>query len=75
VLGFTPTLGQSRVATEEVNMINCWGKEVYKGEQIIIGKYYKRQGHSLMSYVLCDGGPTFIYSHLMIITKFNMVVA
>jgi hypothetical protein len=28
-----------------------------------------------MSYVLCDGRPTFIYSHLVIIAKFNMVVA
>jgi hypothetical protein len=28
-----------------------------------------------MSYVLCDGKPTFIYSHLVKTTKFNMVVA
>jgi hypothetical protein len=30
------------VMVEEVNKINYWGKEVYKGEQIIVGKYYKR---------------------------------
>jgi hypothetical protein len=28
-----------------------------------------------MSYVLCDGRLEFIYSHLVITTKFNMVVA
>jgi hypothetical protein len=27
-----------------------------------------------MSYVLSDGGLAFIYSHLVIIAKFNMVV-
>jgi hypothetical protein len=27
---------------EEVNKINHWGQEVYKGEQIVVGKYYKR---------------------------------
>jgi hypothetical protein len=28
-----------------------------------------------MSYALCDGRATFIYSHLVITTKFNMVIA
>jgi hypothetical protein len=44
------------------------------GKQIVVGKYYKRQGHNLQSYVLCDGGPTFIYLHLVIATKFNMII-
>jgi hypothetical protein len=30
---------------EKVNKTNCWGQEIFKGEQIIVGKYYKRQGH------------------------------
>jgi hypothetical protein len=60
---------------EEVNKVDYWGQEIYKGEQIVVGKYYKRQGHNPQSYVLCDGGPAFIYSHLVIMTKFNMIVA
>jgi hypothetical protein len=44
------------------------------GEQIVVGKYYKRQGHSLQSYVLCDGRPTFNYSHSVIVAKFNMII-
>jgi len=27
---------------EEVNKINHWGQKGYKGEQIMVGKYYKR---------------------------------
>jgi hypothetical protein len=27
-----------------VNKVDCWGQEVYRGEQIIVGKYYKWQG-------------------------------
>jgi hypothetical protein len=33
------------------------------------------QGHSSQSYILCDGGQAFIYSHLVIIAKFNMTIA
>ncbi len=59
---------------DKVSKIDHWGQEVYRGEEIVVGKYYKREVCSLMSYILCDGGPTFIYSHLVIVAKFNMVV-
>jgi hypothetical protein len=59
---------------EEVSKVDCWGQEVYKWKQIVAGKYYKRQGHNPLSYVLCGGGHGFIYSHLVITTKFNMLV-
>jgi hypothetical protein len=58
-----------------VNKVDCWGQEVYRGEQIIVGKYYKWQGWSPQSYVLCDGGSIFVYSHLVIALKLNMIVA
>lgn len=57
---------------DEVSKIDHWGEEVYMGKQIVVGKYYKVC--SLMSYILCDGRPVFIYSHLVIVAKFNMVV-
>jgi len=60
---------------EEVNRVEYWGQEVYKGQHIVVEKYYKRQGRNSQSYVLCDGGPAFIYSHLVIATKFNMIIA
>jgi hypothetical protein len=60
---------------EDVNKVEYWGQEVYRGKHIVVGKYYKRQGCNSQSFVLCDGGLTFIYSHLVIVTKFNMIVA
>jgi hypothetical protein len=60
---------------EEFNKVDYWGLEVHRGEQIVVGKYYKKQGHSSQSYILCDGRPTFIYTHLVITIKFNMTIA
>jgi hypothetical protein len=45
---------------EEFSKVDCWGSEIYKGEQIVVGKYYKKQGHSSQSYILCDGRLAFI---------------
>jgi hypothetical protein len=60
---------------EDINKVDCWGQEIYKGKKIIVGKYYKMQGRNPQSYVLCGGRSAFIYSHLVIATKFNMIVA
>lgn len=41
---------------EETSKIDCYGQTVVRGEQIVIGKYYKQQGQSECSYVLCPEG-------------------
>ncbi len=64
---------ESLAMVEEVSKVDYWGQEVYRRKQIVVGKYYKRQGHNLQSYILCGGGHGFIYSHLVITTKFNML--
>ncbi len=57
-----------------------------KGKLIVGGKWcFKENRLSLedisnnkeraMSYVLCNGGPTIIYAHLIFVTKFTMQVA
>jgi hypothetical protein len=66
---------QTLHAVEEESREDCWGQKVYKGEQIVVGRYYKQQGRSMRSYVLCDAGPAYIYSHLVIAAKFAMVPA
>jgi hypothetical protein len=38
----------------------------------VIGKYYKQQGRSDLSYVLCSEGEAYIYSHLVRAVKFPM---
>jgi hypothetical protein len=60
---------------EEEKKNDNWGQVVYKGEQIVIRRYYKQRGRSPTSYVLCDGGSAIIYSHFIFVTKFSMQVA
>lgn len=65
---------ETLATVEEVSKIDHWGQEVYKEEQIVIEKYYERQGRNMQSYILCIIH-IFIYSHLIIARKFNMVIA
>jgi hypothetical protein len=48
-------------------------KSFFYGSQIIIGKYFKQQGKSPYSYVQCDKGKLYIYSHLIRVVKFRTV--
>jgi hypothetical protein len=57
---------------EEESKVDSYGQTVTKGEQIVIGKYYKQQGRSDLSYVLCSEGEAYIYSHLVRAVKFPM---
>ena len=66
---------QTLQAVEEDSKEDCWGQKVYKGEQIVVGRYYKQKGRIMRSYVLCDAGPAYIYSHLVIAAKFAMLPA
>jgi hypothetical protein len=60
---------------QEASSEDSWGQKVYHGEHIVVGTYYQRRGSSNNSYVLCGTNrPAFIYSHLVITTKFNMEV-
>jgi hypothetical protein len=42
------------------------------GNQVVIDKYFKQQGRSPYSYVWCDKGEAYIYSHLTRAMKFQM---
>jgi hypothetical protein len=42
------------------------------GSQVVIDKYFKQQGRSSYSYVQCDKGEAYIYSHLIRAVKFQM---
>jgi hypothetical protein len=53
--------------------LDDWQQSAEIGDEIVIGQYYK-QGRSQTSFVLIrDQGPTFIYSHLVITSKFPMM--
>jgi hypothetical protein len=52
---------------EDDHKINSWVQMVFRGLQIVIGRYYKQQGRSSTSYVLCDGSLAFIYSHIIFV--------
>jgi hypothetical protein len=50
-----------------------WGIEYYEGDEIVVGKYYKKWGNSYSSYVLLkDSSVVYLYSHLMKVVKFLM---
>jgi hypothetical protein len=50
-----------------------WGIEYYEGNEIVVGKYYKKWGNSYSSYVLLkDSSVVYLYSHLMKVVKFLM---
>jgi hypothetical protein len=53
-----------------------FGNYMEKGDEIVIGQYYKPSGRRKSSYVLIkDKGPVFIYSHMVCASKFSMVQA
>jgi hypothetical protein len=53
--------------------IDDWQQSAEIGDERVIGQYYKQQGGAQTSFVLIrDQGPTFIYSHLVITSKFPM---
>jgi hypothetical protein len=60
---------------EEEQKVDNWARVVFEGKQVVIKRYYKQQGRNSTSYVLCDGGPTLIYSNLIFVTKFTMQLA
>ncbi len=61
---------------EEDSRPNDFGNSIEKGDEIIIGQYYKQSSKRKSSYVLIrDKGPAFIYSHLVCACKFFMIQA
>jgi hypothetical protein len=50
--------------------IDAYGQMFIYGSQVANGKYFKQQGRSPYSYVQCDKGETYIYSHLIKAMKF-----
>ena len=63
-------------AVEEEMKEDSWGQKVYQGEQIVIGTYYKKKRKKLMSFIWEDPSlHAFIYSHLVLASKFQMPVA
>jgi len=54
-------------------LIRKWGIQYYEGDEIVVGKYYKKWGNSYSSYVLLkDSSVVYLYSHLMKVVKFLM---
>ncbi|CAM6096299.1 unnamed protein product [Calypogeia fissa] len=60
---------------EEESKIDHYGQTVTRGDQIVVGKYYRQQGRSQYSYVLCPEREAYIYSHLIRAVKFPMTQA
>jgi hypothetical protein len=57
------------MVTEEKH-VDIYGQMFFYNSQVFIGKYFKQQGRSLYSYVQCDIGETYIYSHFIRPVKF-----
>jgi hypothetical protein len=53
--------------------VNTYGHMFIYSSQVVIGKYFKQQGRSSYSYVRCDIGEAYIYSHLIKVVKFQMI--
>ncbi len=53
--------------------VDAYGQMLIYGNQVVIGKYFKQQGRSPHSYVQCDIGEAYIYSHLIMVVKFQMI--
>ena len=63
-------------AVEEAMKEDSWDQTIYRGEQIVIGTYYKQKEKNLTSFIRKGPNhPTFIYSHLVLASKFPMPVA
>jgi hypothetical protein len=50
----------------------CIWLNLFFGSQVVIDKYFEQQGKSPYSYVQCDKGEAYIYSHLIRAMKFQM---
>jgi hypothetical protein len=50
--------------------VDAYGQMFLYNNQVVISKYFKQQGRSPHSYVQCDMGETYIYSHLIKAMKF-----
>jgi hypothetical protein len=57
----------------EKKHVDAYGQMFIYGSQVVIGKYFKQQGRSLYSYVQCDIGEAYIFSHLIRVVKFQMI--
>jgi hypothetical protein len=54
--------------------LDDFGNFVEKGDEIVIGQYYKHLGRRKSSYMLIkDKGSTFIYFHLICASRFSMI--
>jgi hypothetical protein len=66
---------EMHIVQENVGL-DDWGNFVEKGDEIIIGHYYKQLGTRKSSYVLIsDKSLAFIYSHLVCNSKFSLLQA
>jgi hypothetical protein len=55
------------------HLIDAWGQEWFQGNYIICGLWYKRLHLGNKSYYLLeDSPPTWVYSHLIMASKFPM---
>ncbi len=56
------------------NFIDVWGQQWFEGDYFIQGLWYEKSRSSSRSYleVLEDSPPTFVYSHLIVASKFFM---
>ncbi len=52
--------------------IDAYDQMFLYGNRIVIGKYFKQQVRSPYSYIQCDRGEAYIYSHLIRAMKFQM---
>jgi hypothetical protein len=54
-----------------------WGNAWYKGDMILRGVWYDKvshqQGTNISNMLLIDFGPTYVYSHLVVASKFPML--
>ncbi len=67
------------MCTEKLHMVieekhvNTYGQMFFYDNQVVISKYFKQQGRSPYSYVQCDIGEAYIYSHFIRAMKFQMI--
>jgi hypothetical protein len=55
------------------HLVDAWGQEWFQGNYIICGLWYKRLHLGNKSYYLPeDSPPTWVYSHLILASKFPM---
>jgi hypothetical protein len=53
--------------------VDAYGQMFHYDSQVVTGKYFKQQGRSPYSYVQCDIGEAYIYSHFIRVVKFQMI--